>query len=221
MACGRCHTDIRGCSSGFITTFIRFIQNKSLESNSGERRAPRAHSEHIQTHNPINQNSSTQTAIQSPPQAQVLDFQPFLMKAGYKQAAPDSLWRLNSANIALPLPVLLHPHQPFLCHQPSSPWVNPHFSTINTTPRFLGTSTQSKCCWTALSKYWKSLHPPAHSLTHSHFSLKESKAKQQPYFKKKLLPAAPLLQQEESIRRHQLSAKNMRSWQNKSYSAWF
>lgn len=64
------------------------------------------------------------------------------MKAGYKQAAPDSLWRLNSAKIALPLPVLLHPHQPSPLPSAFKPLGKSPFSTMNTTPRFLGTHTQ-------------------------------------------------------------------------------
>lgn len=140
MACGR-------CSSGFITTFIRvYIQNKPLQSHSRERRAPRAHregpSQLKQTHNSISQNSSTLKAIQSPPQPQFLHFQPFLTKAGYKQAAPDSLWRLNSANIVLPPYQFSYIHiSPFLCHQPSSPWVNPRFPP-----------------WTQCQGFWEHTH---------------------------------------------------------------
>lgn len=175
MACGRCHTETRECSTGFITTFIRvYIQNKSLQSNSWERRA---HSEgpYMQTHNSISQNSSTQKATQSPPQLQFLDLQPFLRKAGYKRAAPDSLWRLNSANAALPLPVLLHPHQPFPLPSAFKPLGKSSFSTTNTTPKLLRTHTQQMLLDRVI-QYWKSLHPPADSLTSPHISLKESKA---------------------------------------------
>lgn len=111
-------------------------------------------------HTTPSKNSSTQKAIQSPPQLQFPDLQPFLRKAGYKCAAPDSL----------PLPVLLHPHQPFPLPSAFKPLGISSFSTTNTTPKLLGTHTEQMLL-DRVVQYWKSLHPSAHSLNSSHISV--------------------------------------------------
>lgn len=133
-------------------------------------------------HTTPSKNSSTQKAIQSPPQLQFPDLQPFLRKAGYKCAAPDSL----------PLPVLLHPHQPFPLPSAFKPLGKSSFSTTNTTPKLLGTHRAN-----AAGQSCPILEISAPISTQpellSHLC---RKAKQQPYFKKKLLQEASLLQQE-------------------------
>lgn len=95
----------------------------------------------MQTHNSISQNSSTQKAIQSPPQPQFLDLHPFLMKAGYKQhqilfggwILPTLLWPYQFSYIHI---------SPFLLSSASKPSGKSPLSTINSMPRFLGTHTQ-------------------------------------------------------------------------------